>query len=224
MLRPRKASKLSVPLSQRLNGYALAASAAGVGALALAPSAQAKIVYTHAHHVITPGHNYALDLNHDRTTDFTIQNYYGCNQDWCFDVLSAIPAAGNGAQGARGFLSIPYAYALSGGAEIGLKQPFSGKLMASDNMGYLGRWLNVTNRYLGLRFQIKGKTHYGWARLSASDISPRITATLTGYAYETVANKSIIAGKTKGPDVITMEKATLGRLAQGAHGIAAGRK
>ena len=33
----------------------------------------------------------------------------------------------------------------------------------------------------------------------------KTTATLTGYAYETVANKPIITGKTKGPDVITMQ-------------------
>jgi hypothetical protein len=35
-------------------------------------------------------------------------------------------------------------------------------------------------------------------------------ATLTGYAYETIPNKPIITGKTKGPDVITLDPATLG--------------
>ena len=221
--RPRKMAHLSDSVHQHLNMYALAASAAGVGVLALAPSAQAKIVYTHIHRVIGPSHRYSLDLNHDRTADFTIRNSYGCNQDWCWDVLYAIPTAGNGVEGARGFLSIPYAYALSGGAVIGPKQPFSGQLMASDNMGYLGRWLNVSNRYLGLKFQIKGKTHYGWARLSVTDRSPHITATLTGYAYETIANKPIIAGRTKGPDVITLEPASLGHLARGASAISTWR-
>jgi hypothetical protein len=51
-----------------------------------------------------------------------------------------------------------------------------------------------------------------------------IEATLTGYAYETIPNKPIIAGKTKGPDVITLEPATLGHLAQGASGISAWRE
>jgi hypothetical protein len=42
-----------------------------------------------------------------------------------------------------------------------------------------------------------------------------IVARLTGYAYETVPNKPIIAGKTKGPDVITMPAGSLGELARG---------
>jgi hypothetical protein len=50
-----------------------------------------------------------------------------------------------------------------------------------------------------------------------------ITGTLTGYAYETVANKPIIAGKTKGPDVITARPASLGHLAHGASGLSAWR-
>jgi hypothetical protein len=47
---------------------------------------------------------------------------------------------------------------------------------------------------------------------------------LSGYAYETIANKAIIAGKTKGPDVITVQPGSLGRLAQGSSGLAAWRK
>jgi uncharacterized repeat protein (TIGR03803 family) len=46
---------------------------------------------------------------------------------------------------------------------------------------------------------------------------------LTGYAYETIANKSIIAGKTKGPDVVTVQPASLGHLARGASAIPAWR-
>ena len=40
-----------------------------------------------------------------------------------------------------------------------------------------------------------------------------ITATLTGYAYETIPNKPIIAGKTKVGD--DRARTTLGRLALG---------
>lgn len=212
----RNVTQLSESLNRRLTQYALAAGATGVGLMALAQPAEAKIVFHRVHRVIGPGHNYSLNLNHDKVTDFTIHNYYGCNQDYCVGILSAIPAAGNGVEGAKGFLGIPYAYALSGGALIGPKQPFSGQLMASDNMGTLGRWLNVNNRYLGLRFQIKRKTHYGWARLSVVDSNTRITATMTAYAYETIPNKAIIAGKTKGPDVITLEPGSLGTLAAGS--------
>jgi hypothetical protein len=61
--------------------------------------------------------------------------------------------------------------------------------------------------------------------------SPRVTfppqpsrgilAILTGYAYETEPNKPIITGKTKGPDVITLDPTTLGHLALGASQIPA---
>ena len=62
-----------------------------------------------------------------------------------------------------------------------------------------------------LKFKIKGKIHYGWARLSVDNFVNDITATLTGYAYETIPNKPIIAGRTKDPDVVTVQPASLGR-------------
>jgi hypothetical protein len=42
-----------------------------------------------------------------------------------------------------------------------------------------------------------------------------ITATLTGYAYETIPNKPIIAGETNGPDAFTVQERSLGHLAAG---------
>jgi hypothetical protein len=78
-----------------------------------------------------------------------------------------------------------------------------------------GKWYNVENRYLGLKFETEGKAHYAWARLSVKGHAMSITATLTGYAYETLPNKLIIAGKTKGADVITLPPGSLGRLALG---------
>jgi hypothetical protein len=226
----------SESVHHRLNMYAFAATAAGVGVLALAQSAEAKVIYTPTHHVIGKNGRYKLDLNHDKITDITLVNTYGCNTDYCYDRLSAIPAGGNGVEGKKGFLSIPYAYALKRGAPVGPKQPFSGQLMASDNMGYLGQWLNVSNRYLGFKFKINGKTHYGWARFTVTDKNTVIRATLTGYAYETVANKPIVAGKTHGADddaeqlnpssiaVAAPEPASLGVLALGAPGLSIWRR
>jgi hypothetical protein len=223
---------------QRLSMYALAASAAGVGALALAQPAEARIVYKATHVVVGRNGRYKLDLNHDKIADFILVNTYGCNTDYCVDALSAIAAEGNGVEGAKGFLSIPYAFALQRGALIGPHQPFSGQLMASSQSGQgtLGRWLNVTNHYLGLKFKIKGKIHYGWARLTVQvPGGALIKATLTGYAYETIAGKSIIAGKTKGPDEIgresdasftapTPRSASLGLLALGSQRLSIPRR
>jgi hypothetical protein len=82
-----------------------------------------------------------------------------------------------------------------------------------------------------LKFLVQGKVHFGWARLSVSCSGfVNVDATLTGYAYETISNKPIITGKTRGPDdddqqtpaslkTHTSEPTTLGALALGAPGL-----
>ena len=211
-------------LQKRLNKYALAASAAGVGVLALTQSAEAKIIYTPTHRVINAGQHYNLDLNHDGKTDFSIQNYSntfeGSQQGFLFvDPAQEINGVDGGAVYKR-------AFALKPDTPIGPKAHFDfvsyiSMISADAAERCFGYWNNVKNRYLGLKFVVKGKTHFGWARMSAScdSVDNKIKTTLTGYAYETVANKAIIAGKTKGPDVITVPAASLGQLARGASAV-----
>jgi hypothetical protein len=244
---PRKTVNLSKSVQQHLNMYALAASASGVSLLALAQPSDAKIIYTRSHIVIGSHSQYRLDLNQDGITDFTIKNHTLVSVV-TFATLSAIPAQRQngiiGAQRGRNF----YAYALVRGARIGPKQPFRtyySMWMAYTGSGAQGgQWINVTNRYLGLEFLIRGKVHYGWARLNVTVGHSKITATLTGYAYETIPGKSIIAGRTKGPDDSSVEQpdgrrpsasltnpildkpqpASLGMLAFGAQGISLWRR
>jgi hypothetical protein len=227
---PLTAANLSESVHHQLTMYALAAGAAGAGMLA-AQQAEAKIVYTPVHHVIGRNERYKVRLNHDEVGDLTFVNRYGCNQDYCQDALSAIASAGNAVEG-----KFTVAYALERGVKIGPKEPFSGKIMAfsSSGEGMFGQWANVSNRYLGLKFNIKGKAHFGWLRLTVRlSGQARITATLTGYAYETIPGKTIIAGATKGPDdgepiasfnIPTPEPATLGALAIGAPALSIWRR
>jgi hypothetical protein len=65
--RLRKTANLSESILQQLNMYALVAGAAGVGVLTLGQLSEAKIIYTAAHEVIGPKHQYNLDLNHDKS-------------------------------------------------------------------------------------------------------------------------------------------------------------
>ena len=75
---------------------------------------------------------------------------------------------------------------------------------SSSSEGTFGQWANVSNRYLGLKFNIKDKAHYGWLRLTVRlSGHARIKATLTGYAYETISGKAIKAGQTKEADALT---------------------
>jgi hypothetical protein len=224
MKRPSKS--LPSSLEHRLSGYALAASAAGVSVLALVQPAEARIVYTATHHVIGKDDHYNLDLNHDGTTDFVISAYTDCTQ-YCFGVLFAKPAVSNAVEVASsangGFL----AYALNRGAQIGPSHfasrnfPATLALSASRHCQSCDRgyWFNVKNRYLGLRLKIKARLHYGWARMSVKVQDLKVITTLTGYAYETIPNKPIIAGKTHGKDVITIRDSSLGALAAGANGL-----
>ncbi len=230
----RTPCKLSESLHQRLNAYALAASAAGVSLLALAQPAEAKIVYTRAHVVIsTLGmRSYELDLNHDGVADFSLYATYLSGRSYHFVELRCKGSTKSNVWGQHRYES-----ALRQGIKIGPKGRFSasGISMAyiinytNRSTKFLGPWANsgkgVKDRYLGLKFLIKGKTHFGWARLNVEVTGqPAATAILTGYAYETVANKAIIAGKTHGKDDITVEPASLGHLARGASAIPAWRQ
>ena len=247
--RPRNTANLSDSVHRQLNMYAVAASAAGVGLLALAQPAEARIVYTPTHKVIGKNSSYPLALNHG-TPDFIIRNSYcryseTCNSSWRSQLSVAaardIGRSVNQVEGTTG--NVYLAAALKRGARI----PNAGKFGRAARMALQcsgacnashtgirtsGPWVDVTNRYLGLKFKIDGKFHYGWARLNVKVLIGReIIATLTGYAYETIPNKAIIAGQTKVPEDNTIEEpkalltipasrpATLGSLALGSRGL-----
>lgn len=70
----------------------------------------------------------------------------------------------------------------------------------TTNETCFGTWPSGASRYLGLQFSVNGEAHFGWARLTVTCENLHVIATLTGYAYETVANKAIVAGETKGAD------------------------
>jgi len=232
-LRPRQPASFSDTLRRQLDGYTLAASAAGVGLLTLASPAQARIVYTPANLPLT---NYSLDLNHDGIIDFAfvdstvVHSITGVT----WEMIGAVPQS-NEFMGKKKHGATPVAagelidshgkWDNHGGVVYGL--------IAEDLDHYrtsvhrwtsrlLGPWSNdgkgFKHRYLGLKFLIKGKFHYGWARLDTTGTSGSMVR-LTGYAYETVPNKPIVAGQTKGPDVVMRvpesTAGTLGKLALG---------
>jgi hypothetical protein len=222
----KKPSNLPASLHQRLNSYALAASAAGVSVLA--QPIEARIVYTPTHQVIHGSKMnpkpVLLDLNHDGTADFKLLNAWFVDQDfgptgWLTIVPAVSPNAVDGHTVNFGTL---YDSALVAGARIGQTARFysnnsNAAMCDAHQSSRSALWCGVRDRYLGLKFTIKEELHYGWARFSTSvDKRAHITATLTGYAYETIPNKGIVAGKTKGPDVVIFQPGSLGALAAGA--------
>src|SRR5580698_6440807 len=88
---PRKTANLSESIHHQLSMYALAASAAGVGALCFAKPAEARIVYTPAHVAIKPnGGLFQIDLNHDGTPDFGLSNKWYSNGEGDYRHLNAL--------------------------------------------------------------------------------------------------------------------------------------
>ena len=234
----RKPSQLSAPIHQQLNLYALAAGVTGAAMLAGAQPAQAEVVYTPADHLILTHQRVMLDLNHDGMPDFAISNKAFCTTDICGRTLLARPLIpANQVEGMKSVFILKFASALPAGAKIGGATKFSGRLMAVSGTEYGsgGDWMNVNGRYLGLKFVIGGAFHYGWARFDVQSGNGRITAKLTGYAYETIPNKPIIAGQQKGNDeslgtpetgmnITQPEAASVGLLATGSLGLPAWRR
>jgi hypothetical protein len=198
--------------------------------LALAQPAGAKIIYTQAHRTIQSGGHYQLDLNHDGAPDFVLANMFRSLNSSFSGTSSALVYpfnhSPNGIYGRGNFAS-----GLHKGVRVGTGGHFSpfDRVMArmhwfDGSYSVQGHWANggkgAQSRFLGFRFNINGETHYGWARVNLviSDSYPGLTATLTGYAYETIPGKAIVTGETKGPDVITLEPGSLGVLAAGSAG------
>jgi hypothetical protein len=247
-----KSPQPSVSANQRINSYALAAGAAGVSLLALAQPAEAEIVYTPPNHTIDSTASFKLDLNHDGITDFVIfdqgqeqsanrsvQNLYvkavphnqvNCRYAYCASTEGEFAAAlsqGNAIDRAT------YRRGWMGGIKAMAIEIRSGGIAF-----YSGDFAYARNNYLGLAFQIKRETHFGWARFSVNfrNGGPNQRtweAHLTGFAYETVPTQSIKAGQTVeddadaavNPDPTPPAQAmALGALALGADGIALWRR
>jgi hypothetical protein len=243
---PREAVSLPDSVHRRLNMYVLVASAAGLGSsLALVQPSDAKIIYTPACKRLPINQHFFLDLNHDGTADFLFLTTSSCRAPKA--ELYVRPEQNEN----RIVGSFQSAAALRPRARIGPRARFVGndsyarmaQMFTTTNGEHcIGPWANaclgVRNRYLGLKFAIKGKIHFGWARLNVRpDFCGRgkFDARLTGYAYETVPGKPIIAGATKGPhddaqptpasiSTQTPAPATLGMLALGAPGLAIWRR
>jgi hypothetical protein len=229
----------------RLSMYALAATAAGVGMLALAQPAEGRIVYTKTHKQIGSNSVFHLELNHDGKTDFDLKDTFAFSNFTSSGRLFAVPGAQKNQVWGHTFLNrYGFASALYAGVQIGAKGQFlpgSGLMAQTTFNGGARRppgqasctapWANVSNRYLGLKFVISGQVHFGWARLNVSCSNQHVTAVLTGYAYETVSDRPIVTGKEKAaedldsasqrgisPGTLALQPASLGQLALGALG------
>jgi hypothetical protein len=214
---------VTAQLDRRLATYALAA---GAGVLALGPSAaasdlKANVVYHAANITIGDGFGVAkIDFNNDGIPDINLSMHtYRGGYEFGFDMYQK-PAAGNAALlGPRlaGAVIGPSVGSFRGWRE---RMAFVGESCKTycGLPGFSGPWVHTGDGFLGVRFLINGETHYGWVRISAT-AGPKVSlfATITGYAYNTVANQGLVMG-VPGPQKAA-ELAGLGALSLGAGGL-----
>ncbi len=200
-------------------------SAAAGAALAVAVPIQANIIHVDIPDVvISQGYQWGLDLDSDVSPEFLIQ---------CLGTISApydmcrLYSTNNGSGALIGYTGGFYRYVaqLNTGAPISESQNIltsgAGPRLASDWGGVsYGLWLGgVANKFAGLRFNIVSpgitNTHYGWVKLSVNAGLTNIT--VHSYAYETIADKGLMAGQIP-------EAGSLALLAAGAAGVLAWRK
>lgn len=191
-------SILAGPLEKRLLAYTVA----GAGAVALGPAASAEIVFTPADVTLSRSGTLQIDVNNDGIPDFVLsKSVTGCSSSFC---VAQLQVGGSKDAGVVGRKIYPWASAwpaqpgsLVGPSARWVKVRFQWALMAWDactpgSCWGGGPWNNVGNKFLGVRFKIDGNVHYGWARFAVT--FPPLSAHLTGYAYETEPNKTILAG------------------------------
>jgi hypothetical protein len=112
-----------------------------------------------------------------------------------------------------------YAFKVNPNSTVGPLKNFSsfGALANKTGLGLTGGvWKPGDLAFLGLKFDVSGDTHYGWAEVMLNN---DYTVTLYGVAYETVKDTAITA-----PATFVPEPNELALLAVGAAGLAIVRK
>ena len=160
---------------------------------------QATIVYTNVDPdaTVNPSDpDYNIDMDNDGTEEFAVQNYV--DGVTVFDIFLA--CSNNNADVVAsdlggGLFGIDV---LSGATSIDPSSVFTGLANPSypniRSETYLD-WQGQTLKFIGVKFDIGGNTHYGWIRisLSASDV-----LVVVDYAYNDIPNTGISAGDMGG--------------------------
>ncbi|MBL6964177.1 MAG: T9SS type A sorting domain-containing protein [Bacteroidetes bacterium] len=177
------------------------------GVVASAGIANAQIVYTDIDpDIMISDSSYLIDLNNDANADFRLIHlyYYYSNS-----ILNAIGLEGLNINEALGdtILSTSYSYVSFYPAMLNANDDISENKQVWYYSSYAlmyyngvygsytfkgGNWKSTTDKFLGLRFKMDGKWHYGWARI---DITAKGEAfIIKDYAYESYPEKHILAG------------------------------
>lgn len=211
-------------LDAKLLAYALAG-----GAFVGAPGiANAGVIHYGGLPILSAPSGVEIDLNNDSQADFSTQYTAGTSGN-VYNYLNALGSNSfTGEISAGASIDAGTTFAFAGTGNI-LNQ---GEVSSSAGKGGTTKY-SVTNQsgsfpidssyYVGLRFDVSGQTHYGWAQIynnfyTADNVGASGLTTVLDYAYEDTAGAAIQAGQTKDADV--PEPGTLALFAMGAAGLA----
>lgn len=241
----RTPSALPSSIDKGLLAYATSATTAGVGLLALASPAQAKIVFTPSNiHIPENAGLIHLDLNHDGVADFAFSagSRFGSARAplgfYANSLVVTPEQPGNEVGAITSSKGFDCAAKLRGQVQVGPGKHFEPSMLvmfqvAGDYTNQFSAhcpWLDRRGGFLGFKFMIDGETHYGWARVG--EIGTR-SASIRGYAYETTPDQPILTGATTDPATASLsspslphvpQRATLALLAHGAPGLSIWRR
>ncbi len=210
MQRSKNIVTLPTSLEQKLHSYAVAASAAGVALFACAVPANARIICGQPSLLLQGNETFPVNPAKQQYAPFNLAQtwtyYQACNATACWTTLWNRAFFTPNTAGASDLLaSNSFPAALSPGAEIGPNGRFGkgrsyGLLFTYGNVGsgtvnhHKGNFVFGTNGYLGYKFSIAGKDHFGWARLEPELNQKKTTTKLPTFGYETVPGKALRAG------------------------------
>lgn len=188
-------------LQRRLSAYA----ATTAGAVALAGSADAQIIYTDINPdvVVSDTVYYDLDMDGDAVVDFTFGTEgYTTSYGPVNLSLLYVPVAANAVLGSLYSGNYPLPFAMNNGDSISSTNTSWNAGSVNGGLQYLsvlapygsyGNWQGQTDKYVGVRFNIGSNTHYGWVRLSVSANADTII--IKDYAYNSQPNVGLLAGE-----------------------------
>ena len=197
-------------LENKLKKYTALAS----GITVIAGAANAQVMHTDLNPdviVTGQGASYIMDLNADGTPDFsfytadTTINGTTSGMSYTLDIKAGIVYPGSGNSWMANSSDTTVANVPSGssigasdfnglgtsGSYLGMMLDISVPLLGYSVTYPAGNFLGVDG-FVGLKFDVSGATHYGWARVEVSSGSDTII--VKEYAYEATAGSSIQAG------------------------------
>jgi len=231
MNKQTKSRKLTANQSARLSAYFVAGVAASMAA---ASEAEAAIVYfpVDPAKVVGPNVGDFITFSSINLQDATYQynqyfitnpaftlfleaqsNVWGFgNNDITFAIVGPLPPP-------------PGYYSDYAAIRFNLNDPISGSLVFGNqakDMKLANGWLPGTTGYVGLQMDLGGQLHYGWARLNYG-LNIDDPVTISGFAFQSDPNVTILAGDTGGGPAPIPEPGTWAAAALLAGGAAFAR-